>query len=80
MKPDGEFWSEMTSHDTRYPYFYQVSSLDHLMSNMRESIRAHGKKMMKVVDDQTVYVCIDIEASGPVPGFFQYGVYRWCRG
>ena len=25
---------------------------------------------MKVVDDQTVYVCIDIEASGPVPGFF----------
>lgn len=44
MKPDGEFWSEMTSHDTRYPYFYQVSSLDHLMSNMRESIRAHGKK------------------------------------
>ncbi|MGB0646414.1 MAG: thioredoxin family protein [Bradymonadia bacterium] len=44
MKPDGEFWSEMTSHDTRYPYFYQVSSLDQLMSNMRESIRVHGKK------------------------------------
>ena len=29
-----------------------------------------GKKMMKVVDDQTVYVCMNIEASGPVPGFF----------
>lgn len=44
MKPDGEFWNEMTSQDTRYPYFYQASSLEQLMSNMRESIRVHGKK------------------------------------
>ena len=25
---------------------------------------------MKVMDEQTVYVCVDIEASGPVPGFY----------
>ena len=25
---------------------------------------------MKITDDKTVYVCVDIEASGPVPGLY----------
>ncbi len=43
MKPHGEFWTEMTSGNQRYAYFYQASSLEALMKNMKKSLRAHGK-------------------------------------
>lgn len=41
MKPEGAFWSEMVSGNERYPYFYQSSSLEKLMENMKQSLKAH---------------------------------------
>ena len=41
MKPEGEFWSEMSSGNQRYPYFYQSSSLEKLMENMKQSLTVH---------------------------------------
>lgn len=43
MKPDGEFWTEMTSGNQRYAYFYQAASLKTLIKNMDQSLRAHGQ-------------------------------------
>jgi thiol:disulfide interchange protein len=43
MQPDGEFWTEMTSGNQRYAYFYQASSLEVLMKNMNQSLKAHGQ-------------------------------------
>ncbi len=41
MKPDGEFWAELTSGNTRYPYYYQPTGLDVLLKNMKKSLALH---------------------------------------
>ena len=44
MKPDGEFWAEMTSGNARYPYYYQPAELKVLIQNMSKSLAHHRGK------------------------------------
>ena len=44
MKSDGQFWSELTSDNQRYPYYYQPTSLKVLLQNMAKSLSEHRGK------------------------------------
>ena len=44
MKPDGEFWSELTSGNPRYSYYYQPAELEVLFRNMAKSLATHRGK------------------------------------
>ncbi len=44
MKPDGEFWPELTSGNQRYPYYYQPAELEVLLKNMTKSLAIHRGK------------------------------------
>ena len=44
MRPNGEFWPEMQSGNTRYPYYYDANNLTNLLNNMEKSLAHHSEK------------------------------------